>query len=120
MSGIRPKQLARLGEFHLEEAVLDVLLEAAHEAECLGAAEISRRAGIFREGGSGEPGSVASMNDAIVTGLMVKLHKAGKVERCTQGGGGGRRGGWKLTDEEFARRRDDVTLSPSPSGPVGQ
>lgn len=35
MAGIRPKQLARLGEFHLEEAVLDVLLDAKHEDECL-------------------------------------------------------------------------------------
>jgi len=46
---IRPKQLARLGEFHLEEAILDVLLEARHEELCLGAAEISRQAGIYRE-----------------------------------------------------------------------
>lgn len=46
MNVIRPKQLARMGEFYLEEAVLDVLLEAKHEGQCLGAAEISRRASI--------------------------------------------------------------------------
>jgi hypothetical protein len=106
MTGIRPKQLARLGEFHLEEAVLDVLLNAKHEDECLGAAAISRRAGIFREGGGGG-GNVAAMNDAIVTGLMIKLFNAGKVERCEQTPG---RGGWQLTDDEFNRRRDDVRL----------
>jgi hypothetical protein len=106
MAGIRPKQLARLGEFHLEEAVLDVLLEAAHEDECLGAAEISKRAGIFREGGGGG-GNVAAMNDAIVTGLMIKLFNANKVERCEQRPNVG---GWKLTDAEFNRRRDDVPL----------
>ncbi len=43
MSGIRPKQFARIGEFCLEEAVLDVLLEAKHGSECLGPAEISKR-----------------------------------------------------------------------------
>lgn len=47
------------------------------------------------------------MNDAIVTGLMIKLFEAGKVERCEQAPG---RGGWMLTDEEFNRRRDDVRL----------
>ena len=40
---ISSKQLARFGESHLEEAVLDVLLEVRHEEECIGAAEISRR-----------------------------------------------------------------------------
>ena len=35
-----------MGEFQLEEAVLDVLLDALHENECIGAAEISKRAGI--------------------------------------------------------------------------
>lgn len=106
MAGIRPKQLARLGEFHLEEAILDVLLEAAHEEECIGAAEISRRAGIFRDGGGGG-GNVAAMNDAIATGMLIKLFNAGKVERCQQSPG---RGGWKLTEAEFNRRRDDVRL----------
>lgn len=85
---------------------MDVLLEAAHEEECLGAAEISRRAGIFREGGGGG-GNVAAMNDAIVTGLMIKLFNANKVERCEQAPN---RGGWKLTEAEFNRRRDDVPL----------
>lgn len=46
---IRPKQFARIGEFHLEEAILDVLLEAKHEHKCIGMAEISKRAGIFRD-----------------------------------------------------------------------
>ena len=47
MTGIRPKQHARMGEFHLEEAVLDVLLESRYENECLGAAEVGKRAGIL-------------------------------------------------------------------------
>ncbi len=100
MNGIRPKQFARMGEFHLEEAVLDVLLEAKHESECLGAAEISKRAGIYRERGSED-----IMNDAIVHGLLAKLADANRVQRCTQQN---QRGGWEITDREFAIRRDDV------------
>ncbi len=102
MAGIRPKQHARMGQFHLEEAILDVLLEAKHEGDCLGPAEISRRAGIFRE-----RGSVDIMNDAIATGVLVKLHDEGRVNRCTQNDAN--RGGWELTDAEFAFRRDDVS-----------
>lgn len=104
MTGVRPKQLARMGEFHLEEAVLDVLLEAAHEGECIGAAEISRRAGIFRDPDTKEDGGVASGNDWIAGGLLIKLRKAGRVERCEQTQ---KKGGWKLTDKEFQVRRDD-------------
>lgn len=100
MTGLRPKQMARLGEFHLEEAILDVLLEARYEEQCLGAAEIGKRAGIFRE-----PGRQVNMNDAIVTGLVNKLSIAEKVERCKQAN---ERGGWQLTDAEFERRRDDI------------
>ncbi len=90
MTGIRPEQLARRGEFYLQEAVLDVLLEAKREKECMGAAEISRRSGIFREKG------IAGLNDAIVTGLLNKLEKEGSVEKCGEQ--------WELTDQEFTRR----------------
>ena len=101
MSGIRPKQLARIGEFHLEEAILDVLLNAKYENECLGPADISRRAGIYRE-----RGAINAMNDAIVTGLLVKMHEQGRVARCKQEST--KRGGWELTDKEYGLRRDDV------------
>ena len=101
MIGVRPRQLSRMGQFYLEEAVLDVLLEAKHEGECIGAAEVSRRAGIFRD-----RGVVDIMNDAITTGLLVKLHSENRVKRCTQSHAN--RGGWELTDNEFNTRRDDV------------
>ena len=100
MAGFRPKQHARVGEFHLEEAVLDVLLEAKHEGDCLGAATISRRAGIYRERG---PHDI--MNDAIVQGILNKLAEQDRVERCEQSPGG--RGGWQLTKKEYEQRRDD-------------
>lgn len=97
---IRPKQLARMGEFHLEEAILDVLLEAKYEEQCMGAAEVSRRTGIYRDRGSEN-----IINDAIVHGMLNKLADQRKVERCKQPNG---KGGWRLTDTEFQRRRDDT------------
>ncbi len=87
-----------MGEFYLEEAVLDVLLEARHEEECLGPARISEQAGIYRDRGTANV-----MNDAIVTGLLVKLNSSGRVVRCKQENN---KGGWKLSDAEFYARRD--------------
>lgn len=110
MNGIRPKQHARLGEFHLEEAVLDVLLEAKHESECLGTKTISERAGIFRESGAGDEGAEDApkqFNDAIVTGILIKLHRENRVTRCPHPTRSNAKG-WMLTDGEFTARRDDV------------
>lgn len=90
-----------MGEFYLEEAVLDVLLEAKHDNKCIGPAEISKRAGIFRD-----RGEVNIMNDAIVCGILVKLSEQNRVTRCRQSDKNA--GGWELTDKEFTVRRDDV------------
>lgn len=105
MSGIRPKQHARMGMFHLEEAILDVLLDAKHEGDCIGAAEIGKRTGIFRDRGEGIVGEKGILNDAIVHGVLIKLTTERRVERCTQPND---RGGWELTSSEFEMRRDDV------------
>ena len=102
---IRPKQLSRIGEFHLQEALLDVLCDAYPKGFGVGAAEISRRAGIYREPG------IMNMNDAIVHGLLNLLYDEGKVERAPQAPpptGSEPRGGWKLTEKEYNRRRDDI------------
>ena len=98
--GLRPKQHARMGMFHLEEAILDVLLEAKHEGRCIGAAEISKRSGIFRERGKTD-----IMNDAIATGILVKLHEENRVARCKQHES--KRGEWEMLPPEFELRRDD-------------
>ena len=98
---IRPRQLSWIGEFHLQEALLDVLCDAYPEGFGVGAAEISRRAGIYRDPG------VMNMNDAIVHGLLNQLYDQGKVERVDQENG---RGGWRLTEKEHERRRDDIEL----------
>ena len=102
MAGVRPKQFARMGEFYLEEAILDVLLEAKHEGHCLGPAEISKRAGIYRKGGVG----LKNANEWLTHAILSKLFGQSRVERCTQHEKDA--GGWELTNEEFERRRDDV------------
>jgi hypothetical protein len=89
-----------MGTFYLQEAVLDVLYEQYEEGYGLGAADISRRAGIYRDRG---PSDI--MNDAIVHGVLNSLEEQKKVERVAQEGG---RGGWRLTKEEYERRRTDV------------
>ena len=96
---IRPKQLTRIGEFYLQEAILDVLCSAHLEEFGLGPADISRRAGVYGKAG------VAGMNDAIVQGFLNQLHEQRRVEQAPQQNGCG---GWRLTDEEYDRRRDDM------------
>lgn len=96
---IRPRQLARLGEFHLIEAVLDVLCEAYPNGYGIGAAEISKRTGIFRERG------VVGLNDSIVHGLINQLFDQKKITKASQRNG---KSGWILTEKEYERRRDDI------------
>lgn len=100
-----PKQLSRIGTFYLEEAVLDVLLNARHERDCLGPSEISRHAGIFRDRLERAKDGVMVPADGIVWGILGKLLREGRVQRCTQIKRDG--GGWELTDQEFGRRRND-------------
>ena len=50
------------------------------------------------------------MNDAIVTGLLSQLHERGRVEQAKQEN---RRGGWRFTEREYERRRDDIELGSS-------
>lgn len=89
----------------MEEAVLDVLLEAWHKGECIGPAEIGKRAGIFREPGWAK----ASGNDDIVWGILGKLMKHQRVQRCAQDSSKpGNENGWKLSEAEFQQRSDDM------------
>lgn len=55
----------------LRIAVLEVLYEARKNGECIGAAEIGRRAGIFREPGLAQKQG----NDYIVWGVLNSLAK---------------------------------------------
>ena len=90
-----PKKYARLGVFYLEEAVLDALLET--KDECIGAAEISKRAGVYRP-----THDKATFNESITNGILSKLENEGRIEKCLQPNN---RGGWKITDKELSERQ---------------
>lgn len=112
MIGTGPKQLARLGGFYLEEAILDVLLDARRRGVCLGAKGISVAVGLFRDEG-GDKCGIAGMNDAIATGFLIKLHGEGRVERCSKSGSQKTRG-WRITAAEASLRTeaDDPRQTP--------
>lgn len=89
------KRNSELGQFYLEQAVIEVLYEVYDNSGCLGASEISKKASIYRDRGKEN-----IMNDAIVTGILIKLSDEGRVERCFQDNG---KGGWKLTAKEYEK-----------------
>ena len=93
MGGLRPKQLARIGMFYIEEAILDLLLEAEMDKrQGLGPTEISRRLGTLLSGGN--------FRDAIVAGFLEKLKNEGLVNNK-------KRGHWMLTEMGSENRRED-------------
>ncbi len=97
------------GVAHLRVAVMEVLYAAKKKGECIGAAEIGRRAGIFREPGY----AVKQGNDYIVTGVLNSLVKDRLLTKCTQANG---RPGWELTDTAFKRRDQEVGEVPDWGG----
>ena len=94
IGGFQPKQYARIGIFLLEEAILDVLLDAQRKNECLGPTAISKKLGIFR--------FQENHRGYIAYNILQKLEDEGRVERHPSV-----RGGWQLTQEEFVNRYDD-------------
>ena len=93
MGGLRPKQLARIGMFYIEEAILDLLLEAEISTQQgLGPTEISRRLGTYLSGDS--------YPNAIVYGFLEKLKGEDLIEKV-------KRGHWLLTEKERRKRRED-------------
>ena len=98
MSEHTPKQHALIGMRHLENAVLDILVEAWNEEKPLGLWEIGKRTGIacetdlrtFQvEGGFGG-------SRGIVWGILTQLARQSRVQK--------RKGRWELTEAEFNRR----------------
>ena len=94
LHGLEPEQLARIGIFYLEEAVLDVLLKAKYEQELLRPADICEKANmtyiLFEKGD-------------MAYGVLAKLKAEGRVESSPKP-----KRRWQLTDEEFENRCDDL------------
>ena len=68
-----PKQMGRLGLFHIEEAILEVLSEAP---EGLSPADISRAIGIY-----GHKDADLALTYAIAHGALIELQQKGAVEK---------------------------------------
>ena len=88
-----PKQLARIGIFYLEEAVLDVLY---NESE-LRPGQISRGAGVP------DTTSFEGATYGIVRGILSKLQNEGRVEEIDPP-----YPTWCLTAEEREKRTDEI------------
>jgi repressor of nif and glnA expression len=89
LHGLEPEQLARIGMFYLEEAILDLLFEAERG---LGPTEISRGVGTLLPGGN--------FKDAIVAGFLAMLEHRGLVEHVGYGD-------WRLSEIEREKRHQD-------------
>ena len=89
----------------LEEAVLQVLVEAERNGECPGVAEISGRAGIWSGKGDTSKGEPGSMTHSIAWGIVLKLFRAGLIRKCPKSPG---RSGYEPTEQAVDRMRDGV------------
>lgn len=92
----RAKHLARLGQAHLQEAILDVLFHSYRVKRGLKPKQISLRAGIYR--GSIDPGNPSH----VMRGILGRLEKANKIEAVQEFPGSIM--GWRLTAKEYKRR----------------
>ena len=103
------KRHGHRGVAHLRVAVLEVLYAAYQKDECIGPADIGRRAGIFRE-----PGYASKEgNDHIVWGILNSLVKDKLLTRCKQKN---KKSGWQLTKETFDKRYAEVSACPDWGG----
>ena len=95
-----PVELAEKGTEYLKQAVLATLVESRNKGEdCVKAAEIGRRAGIYSIPSNRAEGEYASFPDAIISTLLDLLHKEGKVE-CPRRKNN-KRIGWRLASGHF-------------------
>ena len=85
-----PKQLARIGIFYIEEAILEVLFEAidAPDGSFVRAIDIALKIGVKH-----------GLNENwLVSDILKKLEADGRVEQREA------RGPWKLTEDEYQKR----------------
>ena len=93
------------GMRQLEEAVFDVLFEAVRNGECPGVAESSRRAGLSIGKGDTSKGEPGSMTHSIAWRIVLKLHRAGLIQKCPRSPG---RDGYEPTGQTAIRMRGGV------------
>lgn len=100
MSEHTPKQHALIGMHHLENAVLDILMEAWNQGKRLGFWEIGKRRGIASEPDLGTFQAKGGLGGSrgIVWGVLTKLASEKRVQK--------NEGLWGLTEAELKRRRD--------------
>ena len=95
------KRFAARGFALLRVAVLEVLYEAKNAGECIGGAEIGKRAGIFRESGW----ATKAGNDWSVWGVLNSLAKEELITKCPQKQNKPKKlDGWEITEELFKMR----------------
>ena len=75
---------------------MEVLEEAEAQGECIGPAEISKRAGVYNARG-GDDAPVSGGNDYVVLGVLNSLFANGLIDACKQPNGNR---GWKLSSQE--------------------
>lgn len=92
MSRTSPEERARIGIVHLEEAILDILMNAMCENERISNAEISKRMGIYR--------GPSESRDWIPWTLLKKLIAENRVIQLPN------RGGYALSEQELDQRRN--------------
>ena len=100
---IRAQHLSRIGQAHLQEAVLDVLLEAYGESDGLKPDEISKRAGIHRRSIHG------GNQNHIVAGILAALEDKGLVRSMQTHAAVYRI--WQLTKSEYVNRMTATSSS---------
>ena len=86
-----PKQLARVGIFYLEEAILDVLFEVMETSPAdpfVRAVDIARKIGVEQW----------TNRNWLTSDILKKLEAADRVEQREAGGP------WKLTETEYQVR----------------
>ena len=108
-----PLTVGRRATARLEEAIL-LALEEHRDQGYLNTLRLAERIGWDNDGMPSPNGQ--GYGRIAVIGLLYKLYLAGKVEPAHQPNRRGHWGGWRISDEEYARRSgQDVESVPVPA-----
>ena len=106
-----PLTVGRRATARLEEAIL-LALEEHRDQGHLNTLRLAERIGWDNDGMPSPNGQ--GYGRIAVIGLLYKLYLAGKVEPAHQPNRRGHWGGWRISDEEYARRSGEDAESVSP------